>query len=182
VNNLFVYVMNVERTFQELQSLASETLPPNRREALDSSAAEATGVARFAAVLVRNEESGAIEVNLAFAGPQRNNEEGQPRIPVRSHHGGQAFEMTPYTGAGQEITSTPTYAVMVNNERSGGVLREQTSAFTRYRQRLNEIKALVDQTVQTQGALLRSISAAITEAGGDPNRAAAAGGEAQGGE
>lgn len=178
VNNLFSYVMNIERTFQEIQRLANETLPQNRREALDSSAADSSsGVARFGAVLIRNEDDGSIQANLGFADAVRANAEGQPRIPVRSHRGGQAFELTPFTGAaGQEIGTDPTFVVMVNNERSGGVLREQSSAFIRYRQHLNELKALVDQTVQTQGALLTSIGTAITQAGGDLNRAAAGGG------
>lgn len=175
VNNLFSYVMNIERVWQEIQRLAGETLPQERREALDSSAADANaGVARFGAVLLRNEESGELQANLGFATAPHPNEEGQTRIGIRSHRGGRAFDLTPYTGAAeQEIGTDPVYVVMVNNEQSGGVLREQTSAFIRYRNHLTELKALVDQTVQTQGALLTSIGTSITQAGGDLNRAAA---------
>ncbi len=178
VNNLFSYVMNIERVWQEIQRLAGETLPENRREALNSSAADSTsGVARFGAVLIRNEDTGMIEANLGFADAVRNNAEGQPRIPLRSHRGGQAFELTPFVGGeGQEIGTEPTFVVVINNERSSGVLREQSSAFIRYRNHVNELKALVDQTVQTQGALLTSIGTAITQSGGDLNRAASSGG------
>ncbi|MCZ7684368.1 MAG: hypothetical protein M5U28_38590 [Sandaracinaceae bacterium] len=95
VNNLFSYVMNIERVWQEIQRLAGETLPENRREALDSSAADSTsGVARFGAVLIRNEDTGMIEANLGFRGlhpQQRRGTAAHPpaqpprRTGVRAH-------------------------------------------------------------------------------------------------
>lgn len=164
VHDLFQYLMNVARIWQELQHLAAMTLPETARPALDESAQAVgeTATTTYGAVLTRNEE-GLLVGSLAFVRP--GSEEGT--FEARATRNGRAISVGLFNAAEDQVVEagTPHFFVLVDGGSSRGVLAEQTGAFGRYLNELRELKPLVDQTVEIQGRLLQSISAALTEAG-----------------
>jgi len=177
VHDLFQYLMNVERLWQEFSRLASSTLATAAREELDrTAAATAEGAStQYGVVLTRTEEGGLVGGLAFLAEAPEGSEPGQAL--ARASRTGRGRVISVFHGLeGQEIeTGAPSWAMLVDGASSRGVLAEQTGAFGRFLMKLRELKPLIDTTVEIQGRLLTSISAALTEAGADTS--APAGGE-----
>ncbi len=167
VHDLFQYLMNVERLWQEFNRLAASTLAASAREELDRTAtATAEGAStQYGVVLTRTEEGGLVGGLAFLAEAPEGSEPGQAL--ARATRNGRGRVISVYHGLeGQEIeTGAPNWALLVDGASSRGVLAEQTGAFGRFLMKLRELKPLVDQTVEIQGRLLGAISQALTDAG-----------------
>jgi len=169
VHDLFQYLMNVERLWQDFRALAAMTLPDTAQEELNRTAtATAEGAQTlYGAVLQRGPE-GRVLGSLVFLTPT---ESGQ--VEARATRNGRARTLDVYSASEQEIEGPGegqeagpiNYALLINNANSRGVLAEQTGAFGLFLNELRRIKPLIDQTVEIQGRLLQAISTALTEAG-----------------
>ncbi len=162
VNDLMSYTLNVERLWSEFGALAAETLPPNRREELDRTAAETTAATQYGAVLQRD-ENGRLLGTLAFLTIEQGENE-QARVMGRLSRGGAARELQVFSGT-EEIGTTQTHILLVDAAASRGVLADQANAFMRYVQHVMEVKTLLEQTMEVQGRLMQAISSALTEVG-----------------
>lgn len=164
VHDLFQYLMNVERIWQEISALAATTLAETARAALDESAAAVGESANttYGLVLGRNDD-GVLVGSLAFM--RNGSEEGQ--FEARATRNGRAINVSLFNGAEDQTveSGTPQFFVLIDGAQSRGVLAEQTGAFGRFLNDLRELKPLIDQTVEIQGRILQSISQALTEAG-----------------
>ena len=85
--------------------------------------------------------------------PNRNQDEPLPeKLMVRSRAGGAAAERTRYTG--QDLTTNPeNYVMLVDTQRSIGVLGQSAGPFAEYQRDLLALKALMDKLVEVQGRL-----------------------------
>jgi hypothetical protein len=157
VNDLFTYMMNVQKLWDEIRALAAQSLAEDRREELDRTA-QATGEnaqTLYGAVLSRGED-GRLGGSLAFLSIEEGDD--GPRVIARATRGGQGREFQVYAGGeDQEIGETPEYVMLIDGATSRGVLAEQTGAFGRFLQKLRELKTLIDQTVEIQGRLLQAL-------------------------
>jgi hypothetical protein len=178
VNDLFTYLMNVERLFQEFENLAALALPEANEREINEGLQNNAAAQTYGAVL-RRDDQGRLVAGLAFLEVGAPAEEGgQPTITARPVRTAQGIQVQIYagSGAGEDedevvaapvITTTRQYAVLVDNQDSP-LLREIQGLSARYQQKLAEILALLRSTVEIQGRMLTAIDAAITEAGGPP--------------
>jgi len=76
-----------------------------------------------------------------------------------------SFEKQIYTGESFQDVEPKEYVILVNTQRSVGVLGQQASAFAEYNRKLLELNQLMNQTIETQGNLESELGkiAALTE-------------------
>ncbi|HJL16045.1 MAG TPA: hypothetical protein RMH99_10325, partial [Sandaracinaceae bacterium LLY-WYZ-13_1] len=157
VNDLFTYMMNVQKLWEEFRSLAAESLSEESRAELDRTAARtAEGASTLYGAVMSRGEDGRLMGSLAFL----TIEEGDdgPRVVARARRGGQGREFEVYAGGEeQEIGENPEFVMLIDGGTSRGVLAEQTGAFGRFLQHIRQIKQLIDQTVEIQGRLLQAL-------------------------
>lgn len=157
VNDLFTYMMNVQKLWEEFRALAGATLPEAAREELDRTAEVTSEGANtlYGAVLSRAED-GRMGGSLAFLSIEEG-DDGTPRVLARGTRHGQGREFQVYTGIDQEVGSSPEFVMLIDGAGSRGVLAEQTGEFGRFLQRIRQLKMLIDQTVEIQGRLLQAL-------------------------
>ncbi|MGF1466995.1 MAG: hypothetical protein ACFCGT_12760 [Sandaracinaceae bacterium] len=154
VHNLFLYLMGVERTFQQIAQLRALTAE-NRREALNASAAQtAEGASVNYAALLRRDERGALVGSLGFLDVVQG--DSGPRTLVRTSRNARPQPYEVFAGQEMEFSDTPTHLLIIDGASSRGVLAEQSGEFGRFVQTLRELKQLVDGTAQLQGDLTTS--------------------------
>jgi hypothetical protein len=155
VDALFEYYNNVNILWDKFERLANRSLPAQRRAALTESAAAAQNVAvPTGCVFMKVEERffcGLVYLRV----PE---ESDGTLVKVRSTPTSpQEFDKTLYDGTPEMaalMAETPdNYVALVHPERSMGVLGQQASLFAQYAADLNEIKTLLDRTVEVQGRL-----------------------------
>ena len=158
VNDLFTYMMNVQKLWDMFNSLAATTLAEAHRQELDRTAQEtAEGASTLYGAVISRTEDGRLGGSLAFLSIEET-EGAEPRVLARGTRGGQAREFQVFTGGeDQEVTSAPEYVMLIDGASSRGVLAEQTGAFGRFLQQIRELKMLIDQTVEIQGRLLQAL-------------------------
>jgi hypothetical protein len=171
VNDLFLYLINIETIFRDIAALAAETLPESRRTELDRTAAETDSGAttNYGAVLARAED-GTVLGTLAYLEVQPPAEEGgTPQILARLTRGGQGRAFQLFTGGTEEepqvIGTNQEFVLSIDNAASRGVLFEQMGAFGRYVQRIAALKQLVDATNEIAGRLRTAIANALQQEG-----------------
>ncbi|MFK7992421.1 MAG: hypothetical protein AB8I08_40745 [Sandaracinaceae bacterium] len=171
-NDLFVYLMNVERLWSEFRSLVATTLPEARRAELDRTAAETAESAstRYGAVL-RRIEGGELVVSLAFL--SINETDDGIEIVAHGRRGDRGRQMSLWDGEA-EIGNAPEHLISVDGDGSRGVLADQSGAFVEYLRTIAQLKQLADQTVELQGRIITGIAQALSDAGAS----ASGGGEA----
>jgi hypothetical protein len=155
VDALFEYYNSIQQLWDRFTSLANSTLPPARRQELDAAAGAASEIATRQVGLVPftvgdNVAGGLVIVDMPA---NRNNDEPLPeKLMVRTRPGGQPAERTRYTG--QPLTENPeNYVMLVDTQRSIGVLGRQAGPFAEYQRDLLVINQLMEKTMEVQGRL-----------------------------
>lgn len=164
VDDLFHYYNNVMLLWERIERIANRTLPEARRAELDRTAAALgdNANAMFGAVLSVAEGIGPAG-QLAFLEPVMG-EDGNPtgRMLARGTRTGTGREFAVWTGE-EEISSAPEFVLLIDGAGSRGVLAEQAGAFTDFVREIQEIHALMEETVQIQGQLTTALSALARE-------------------
>lgn len=158
VDDLFHYYNNVTLLWERFERIANRALPEARRAELDRTA-QALGDnanAMFGAVLSIAEGVGPAG-QLAFLEPVL--EDGNPtgRMLARGTRTGTGREFAVWSGA-EEITSSPEFVLLIDGAGSRGVLAEQAGAFTDFVREIQDLHALMEETMQVQGELTTALS------------------------
>lgn len=193
VDDLFHYYNNVLLLWERFERIAARTLPPARRAELDRTATAlgSNATATFGAVLTTTDGAasadtsgcpaecpsaasamfgavlsvaeGNVVAQLAFLEPVMG-EDGAPtgHVLARGTRTGAGRDFEVYTGE-EEITDSPTHVLLVDGAGSRGVLAEQAGAFTDFVREIQELHALMEETVQVQGELTTALSALARE-------------------
>ncbi|HJK98468.1 MAG TPA: hypothetical protein RMF84_14660, partial [Polyangiaceae bacterium LLY-WYZ-14_1] len=167
VDLLFDYFNNTNLIFEKVESLAASTLPEAKREQLNASAAAANNMATRQTGCVPDIVENRYMCGLVYIDfPDR--EEGESvssTVEVSLTPGApQSYEKEIFVG--QDLGDDPSdYVILVNTQRSVGVLGQQASDFAEYNRKLLELSQLMTKTVEAQGNLESDLGeiAALTE-------------------
>ena len=155
VADLFAYHENVNTLWRRFQTLNARTSGEQKRAALAQSAEGAQNIARPTGCVPDIVEN-RLTCGLVFVFPNPGGNEGTVRVASRANAAAtRQVVKTVFVGAeGQSLSDEPNqYVVIINNERSEGVLGQQASQFAEYVALIFQIKALMDETVEIQARL-----------------------------
>ena len=155
VADLFAYYENVNTLWRRFQTLNARTSGEQNRATLARSAEGAQNVARPTGCVPDIVEN-RLTCGLVFVFPNPGGEEGTVRVASRPNAPPtrQVEKAVFVGGEGQSLDESPSsYVVLVNNERSEGVLGQQASEFAGYVALIFQIKGLMDETVEIQARL-----------------------------
>jgi molybdopterin-binding protein len=157
VDDLFAYYNNVNLLWAKFERLAARTLSEQRRKALDASAESTAAVATpTGCVPSVAEGGGGILCGLVFLEPK---EGSQDVAVVRSKmRASSTIEKKVFKGDGAALIAKPDdFVILIDSQKSVGVLSQGASEFASYAADLSELKALLAQTTEIQGRLEKSL-------------------------
>lgn len=157
VDALFEYYNKVGVLWDKFSTLASRTLPPQRRADLEAAAEVAKSLAGSQTGCVPVFNEGRLVCELVFVSvPREQAGEKSNQVTVSSTRRGVSSPKTLY--AGQDLKVDPgQYVVLTDTPKSVGVLGQQASVFAEYQRDLIALRQLADSTLEVQGRLEREL-------------------------
>lgn len=156
VDQLFDYYGFVNDLFDKFQAIGNSTLPESKREELDRAAKAATNMATQQTGCVPDVVEGRFMCGLVYVKFPEVAEGEQVSATVRvstSPGSPNTYEKEIFTGQNLVDEEPSDYVMLVNTQRSVGVLGQQASAFAEYNRKLIEISQLMTKTIEIQGNL-----------------------------
>ena len=154
VDALFEYYNNVNLLWEKFETLAARTLPEAARrrlsEAIENSQNVASPTGCIPSLQDEQFRCGLVHVRVPEDG---DGTKVMARTTRTSSH-----EVEKVVYAGQDLSETPdNYVIILDPQRSVGVLGEQANEFAQYSALISEIKQLMDRTIEVQGRLEREL-------------------------
>ncbi|MEM9192958.1 MAG: hypothetical protein AAGF12_27535 [Myxococcota bacterium] len=156
VDDLFEYYNNVNILWSQFERLNARTAGDRAEQLTQQATNPSLSQPVGCAPEVVEEQLGC---NLVFMFPNEDPEApGTVLVSTRPTPGGRAFPRTPFIGGEQNLLEAPeTFVIQVDNEKSVGVLGQQTSAFASYVALLGEINTTMERTLEVQGRLEQNL-------------------------
>lgn len=168
VDQLFDYYANVNELFEKFQRVANSALPENKREALDRAAEAAGNMATQQTGCVPDIVENRFMCGLVYVQfpDVAEGEQASAKVQVTTSPGApNSYEKEIYVGQDLSSGDASDYVMLVNTQRSVGVLGQQASVFAEYNRKLIELSQLMARTVEIQGSLENELGkiASLTE-------------------
>jgi hypothetical protein len=156
VNQLFLYARQVGELWDEFDVVAGRVLPEPRQRELDEAAQDETALTTLPTGCIPTLGEGGFRCGLVYV-DMPDGELGS-KVKVRATRGSKPFEKQLYQG--QDLRQNASqYVILTNPEQSEGVLGRRQNAFVSYRKDLADLSRKMEKTVETQGALEKSLGA-----------------------
>ena len=153
VDSMFEYYNNINLIFSKIEGLVASTSGDERREELNDAAEAAGEASALTGCLVQIVEN-RFTCSLGYVTIP---EDGDGSIELRpSRRSRRSASKQLYTG-GDLAEADGEQVILINTERSMGVLGEQASLFAEYVRDVGQVKALLDSTMEIQGRLENSL-------------------------
>ncbi len=155
VDNLFEYYGDVQDIWARIERLSALTSGEERRTELNNSATAATEMASTLFGCAPKVAENRFVCNLGvLTPPSEGNEAWQVRASRTARRN---VERQLFTGGELTPDNATNFVLLVNTAESTGVLGEPASLFADVAQQIQQLKALVDETVEAQGRLDASV-------------------------